>query len=325
MNKPGDDQRASDEPLYNIGAVARMTGIPVATLRIWERRYGFPHSSRTAGGHRLYSQRDVVCLRWVKARNEEGMQTGQAIRALQHLFKQGQFPETFAQTAVLRTEEDPTLKTFQEHLADALLTNNLSQADQVMGQVMAIASLEDVIWRIIAPTFAAIGAAWSDKRISVATEHLATNYLRQRLLMWTLTGPTPYSVPPVVLACAPDEWHEGGLLAMGVLLRSHRWPVAYLGQSVPLPDLADLVRSVRPNLVVVVATVQEAAHALVDWPRWLPEAAETGRPVVGFGGLYFTEHPEWRERVPGRFLGASLQEGLGNIEEILNSTSALYT
>ena len=42
---------ASDEPLYNIGMVARMTGIPVATLRVWERRYGFPNATRTPGGH----------------------------------------------------------------------------------------------------------------------------------------------------------------------------------------------------------------------------------------------------------------------------------
>jgi DNA-binding transcriptional MerR regulator len=76
---------ASDEPLYNIGIVSRMTGIPVATLRVWERRYGFPNATRTPGGHRLCSEREVMRLRWVKARVDDGMQTGQAIRALQHM------------------------------------------------------------------------------------------------------------------------------------------------------------------------------------------------------------------------------------------------
>ena len=40
----------SEEPIYNIGVVARMTGIPVATLRVWERRYQFPTAERTEGG-----------------------------------------------------------------------------------------------------------------------------------------------------------------------------------------------------------------------------------------------------------------------------------
>jgi DNA-binding transcriptional MerR regulator len=74
----------SIEPLYNIGVVTRMTGISMATLRAWERRYNFPEASRTLGGHRLYSERDILRLRWVKSRIEEGMQTAQAIQALRH-------------------------------------------------------------------------------------------------------------------------------------------------------------------------------------------------------------------------------------------------
>jgi DNA-binding transcriptional MerR regulator len=48
-----DVQTGNEEPLYNIGVVARMTGISMPTLRAWERRYDFPDSERTAGGHRL--------------------------------------------------------------------------------------------------------------------------------------------------------------------------------------------------------------------------------------------------------------------------------
>ncbi|MCU0522262.1 MAG: MerR family transcriptional regulator, partial [Anaerolineae bacterium] len=48
--------------IYNIGVVARMTDIPAATLRVWERRYGFPDTARTEGGHRLYSDSDIQQL-----------------------------------------------------------------------------------------------------------------------------------------------------------------------------------------------------------------------------------------------------------------------
>src|SRR5512142_2965158 len=82
MDQEIQDQNTSYEPLYNIGVVSRMTGISVATLRAWERRYGFPSSGRTAGGHRLYSERDMTRLRWVKGQIDQGMGTAQAIQVL---------------------------------------------------------------------------------------------------------------------------------------------------------------------------------------------------------------------------------------------------
>jgi hypothetical protein len=135
--------------------------------------------------------------------------------------------------------------------------------------------------------------------------------------MWMLSGPPPRSVSPIALACAPDEWHEGSLLVLGALLRRRRWPVAYLGQSLPLQDLAKFVRDLRSPLVVLVAMTENTAAELVNWPEYLPEAVEAGKPVVGFGGRAFVNWPEWRERVPGVYLGDTYQEGLMKMERLL--------
>jgi hypothetical protein len=89
---------------------------------------------------------------------------------------------------------------------------------------------------------------------------------------------------------------------------------------VPLSDLALFVQETQPSLVVLVAMSVESALSLLDWPLWLPEAAKSNKPAVGYGGLVFTRYPEWRERVPGVFLGSTLQEGLNAIEELLSET-----
>src|SRR3954463_3825469 len=68
--------------MFNIGTVSRMTNILEATLRVWERRYGFPKATRTGGGHRLYSQEEVLRLQWVKTQIDEGVPVSNAIRAL---------------------------------------------------------------------------------------------------------------------------------------------------------------------------------------------------------------------------------------------------
>jgi DNA-binding transcriptional MerR regulator len=317
------EQTASEEPLYNIGAVARMTNIPMATLRIWERRYNFPQSGRTAGGHRLYSEKQVMQLRWVKARTDEGMQTGQAIRALQHLEREGRLPDV-PLTATVPTRQkgsEATLTALKNRLTQAILAHDVDKADQVLGEAMALHPLDNLILNVIVPTLADIGQGWLDGQVTVATEHLATNYLRHRLLMWMHTGPTPYPIRPTMLACAPGELHEGSLLILGVLLRRKRWPVAYLGQSVPLPDLGNLIKEMRPPAVVLVAMTEASAQALMEWPTSLPGVLEARHPMMTFGGRIFTEQPEWRDKVPGIFLGPTLQDGLDSLDRLLHETT----
>lgn len=341
---------ASNEPLYNIGVVSRMTGISVATLRAWERRYGFPSSGRTAGGHRLYSERDMIRLRWVKGQIDLGMQTAQAIQVLRHR----ETPErTARETARLAPSSTAALVAahvqsltmpdventdialdeaaagpgaallhYREELAEALIQYDVAAADRILGEALLSYSLEDLIFKVIEPAFVAIGQAWEEQRISVAMEHLTTHYLRHRLLMWMLSGPPLYPIKPVVLACAPGELHEGSLLILGALLRRRRWPVAYLGQTVPLADLATLIHDMQPPIVVLVAMTEEPARALLNWAHDLPEAARTGRPVIAYGGKIFSDDPTWRERMQGVFLGATLQEGIRRLDDFLTSTLA---
>jgi MerR family transcriptional regulator, light-induced transcriptional regulator len=306
-----------DHPLYNIGVVTRLTGISIATLRAWERRYGFPRSTRTIGGHRLYSNRDVERLRWVKGQIEQGMQTAQAVKALLYQEAQAPLPVEYLDTVPDTEREKTSVSMICESVTKALLRHDTDQADLILAEALPVLHPEVLILDVIGPAMVAIGDAWHSRKISVASEHLATHYLRQRLLMWMVSGPPPASTRPIVLACAPNELHEGSLLMLGALLRRRRWPVIYLGQMVPLPDLAALVRDLSPALVVVVAMSEETANALADWPVWLPEAAKIGKPIFSFAGRVFSESPEWRMRVAGVFLGATLRDGLDTVERLL--------
>ena len=313
---------SSTEHLYNIGVVTRMTGISMATLRAWERRYDFPEAGRTTGGHRLYSERDIMRLRWVKSRIEEGMQTAQAIQALRHQEESGQAVSVEAENnpeIARETSHSDSATLYQEQLTQAVEQRNLQKADHILAEALAIYTPEELILQVIGPSMAAIGEAWANNQISIATEHLATNYLRQRLLMWMVSGPPPIAVPPIVLACAPDEWHEGSLLMLGALLRRQRYPVAYLGQSVPLPDLASFVREIKPSVVVVVAMTEKSANELVEWPSYLPEIAPTGRPALCYGGRIFAREPGWQMRMQGTYLGNTLQEGMRTLENLFKN------
>jgi DNA-binding transcriptional MerR regulator len=322
----------NEEPLYNIGVVSRMTGVSMATLRAWERRYNFPDSERTAGGHRLYSENDVLRLRWVKARIDEGMQTAQAINALRHQEATGHLiltANTVTPTQPIATEKMTSLRSwgieeershldvFRHRLTEHLLQRNLEKADEVLGDALAVTTPEDLILKVIGPNIASMGSYWEDGEINVATEHLATNYLRQKLLSWMINGPPPRNTRPIVMSCAPDEWHEGSLLVLGALLRRRRWPVSYLGQALPLPDLAAFTEQIVPNLIVLVAMTENTASKLADWPQYISQSADKKLPIVGYGGRIFVEQPEWRLKLQGMYLGNSFEDGVSTIERLL--------
>ncbi|MFN2250396.1 MAG: MerR family transcriptional regulator [Anaerolineae bacterium] len=323
---PRDEQGSrtvEHEAIYNIGAVARMTGVPVATIRVWERRYGFPQAQRTEGGHRIYSEPEVARLAWVKGRVDDGMQPSKAVRALEVALERGRFPASplpAAPSSAPAVSGD-ALEVYRERFTWALLENDLERANQLLGDVTALYGIEDLILNVLRPAMADIGEGWSQGRVSVATEHLASQFVRERLVRWMYAGPPAYNVGPLALACAPNEWHDLSLLMFGTLMRRRRWPVAYLGQALPLDDLAGFVRETSPAVVALVAMREASADSIIDWPSAMPDVASSGRPRVCFGGRVFAEEPEWVDRVPGVYLGPSLEAGVDTAERLLRESA----
>ena len=66
--------------VYGIGDVVERTGVAEGTLRMWERRYGFPMPARLASGHRRYSDRDIELIRRVAAQRAAGYSLAAAIK-----------------------------------------------------------------------------------------------------------------------------------------------------------------------------------------------------------------------------------------------------
>jgi DNA-binding transcriptional MerR regulator len=108
-----------DLPIYSIGAVERMVGIPSATIRNWEERYGLITPERSEGGHRLYTRGQVEELRFVKRKLARGLQPAEAHR----LLAEGKVPgeplprdedEEGPRLLILLAERDPYAAEFAE-------------------------------------------------------------------------------------------------------------------------------------------------------------------------------------------------------------------
>jgi methanogenic corrinoid protein MtbC1 len=112
----------------------------------------------------------------------------------------------------------------------------------------------------VLPYLRELGDRWAGGEASVAQEHYASALLRGRLLALA-RGWGRGVGPRAVLAGAPGEQHDLGLIAFGLALRARGWRVAFLGQDTPLEDVADVARTLEPALVVVTATARERLAA----------------------------------------------------------------
>lgn len=109
--------------VYSIGAVAKMLGIPVQTLRSWEERYQEVVPVRSAGGQRLYSRDDVERLRFIREQTRAGLQPADAHRLLAERSRERGGPNDGlgpqhgegAAFAVLLAERDPYAASFEDY------------------------------------------------------------------------------------------------------------------------------------------------------------------------------------------------------------------
>jgi len=254
-------------PNLNIAALARRTGVPADTIRKWEQRYGVLRPERTTGGQRRYSEEDVARVEWLKARLGEGYRIGEAATLL------GGVPLAApASPDALRTA-----------LADAVVRNDLASLITLVDQALALNELEDALTDVLAPVLAAVGDSWEAGEISVAQEHLASGVVRSHLER-LLADSRAAVRGTAVLACAPGERHELGLLMLAVLLRADGWQVAYLGADTPVGDAVALAEQSGARLLCFSATMAESAERVqdeLDAPT-LPEHLEI---VVGGRGI----------------------------------------
>src|SRR5215212_1396998 len=195
MAQPPPLAQFSTAPVFNTKAVARETGVPADTFRAWERRYGVPRPQRTAGGHRLYSERDIAIIRWLRDRTAEGMNISQAVQLL-----------ASAPSPAPRTDtEARAIARLIEELVDALTNFDAALADRLVSEAFALYPFESVLLDLIQPSMSQVGERWHRGEINVAAEHFATQFVRRKLagLLSIFEGGPQRAT--VVVGCAPGE------------------------------------------------------------------------------------------------------------------------
>ena len=245
------NQRTPPEPmLVSIAAVERDTGIGKDTLRIWERRYGFPTPGRDAFGERSYPLEQVEKLRVIKRLLDQGHRPGRIVALpMETLLRLSQGQSSTPQKLSLEPGQDNDLRDFLDcvlqHDADGL-RRRLNQAVVSLGHYRFITDL-------VAPLNGMIGDAWVRGELEIFEEHLytecITSVLRQAI------GNVPQaqiqSRPSILLTTFPQESHGLGLLMVECLLALEGCRCLSLGTQTPLPDIAKAAQAHQVDIVAL--------------------------------------------------------------------------
>jgi len=310
-------------PLYNLSAVLRETGLKADLIRAWERRYQLPRPQRSSGGHRLYSAYDIETLKWLKAKQAEGLSISSAVELWRSIIEDGRDPLSFSSTGIPRNmsvvdDNANSLEALRRRWLDACMRFNSTEAEEVLNRAFTLYALEAVCIGLLQKGLNEIGSGWYADKVSVQQEHFASSLANRRLDTLMSLAPLPSHRQTVLLGCPAGEWHTFPVLLLDLLLRRRGWKVVNLGADIPVDRVVTTTLSINPDLVVMTAQTIVSAASLNEVFSAL---RASGKPLA-YGGLIFNRVPGIRARIPGYFLGESIEEGITTIETLLRNPAA---
>lgn len=244
-------------PSYSVRAAAERIGVPTATLRSWNRRYGVGPAQHRPGQHRLYSESDIAVLVRMRDLIDQGVSPRSAALAVT-----GWAPSGIDPAALLK----------------AAFALDVVSAARIVEDLFRLRGVPATWDEVIVPAFAGIEARQLDEGGCIDVEHA---------LSWTVTRalqhqPIGGSGPPTVLACPEGEYHTLALEALRAALGEQGRSTLMLGASVPTSALLDAVRH------------QDRAARVVLWSH-APDTADLDavRAVQATGGAVLVAGAGW--------------------------------
>lgn len=287
--------------LLTIGALSRETGIPVPTLRTWERRYGQPSPLRRPSGHRLYP------VDWVER-----------LRRVDHLLRQGHraanvlvLPVAQLESMIAISQARPLTPRF-----DPSNDSPAGAVEAVPRLMRAVERLEREVlmgdmrleWtrlgplrflhEVLGPFMTRVGDGWREGALDVRHEHFTSACVRG--LLHELRQPYDHTArgPRVVMAALPGDQHDIGLLMAALVIAMRGRRVLYLGADVPLDETVRAAASPQASAVAISVSAafdrERAATLLTQVRSALPDATQLwvgggGAPCGGEGQQHFAD------------------------------------
>ncbi len=304
--------------IYNLNAVLMETGLKADVLRAWEKRYDLPKPQRTAGGHRLYSAYDIEIIKWLKARQAEGLSISRAVDLWKEILSTGinpfeKYPHIEKNIIIAENDTNSRIENLKNNWLDACMNFDGKKAEEILNQAFALYPVEMVCVEVLQHGLHTIGKSWYQGKTAAQQEHFASALAARRLETLITASPEPTRDGTILVGCPPEELHTFPLLMISLFLRRKGYNVIYLGADIPVVQLRNTAEAIKPNLIIMAAQQLTTAATLYS----VAKALSPLEIPLAFGGMIFNRIPDLHQKLPGFFLGHNLDNALQIVEHYL--------
>jgi methanogenic corrinoid protein MtbC1 len=251
----------------SIAAVERDTGIGKDTLRVWERRYGFPTPGRDANDQRTYPVVQVEQLRVIKRLMDQGHRPGRVVSQPMAVLQQLSRGEASLQAmqpkqAALAKQVPAELQTYQT----ALQSQDAEGIRLALRQALSTLGLYRFVTEVVAPLTHWVGEAWAQGDLAVHQEHLYTECVGtlMRQAIAAIPSVAQGAGHKVLLTTFPQEAHGLGLLMVESLLSLEGCHCIALGTQMPVRDIAQAAAAHKVDVVALSFSLNMNPNHVVD-------------------------------------------------------------
>lgn len=251
-----------DVGAYSIRIVASQTGIPADTLRVWERRYGFPAPRRRSGGGRLYDDATLTRLKLIaRARTANyrpgdlmGLSNDEILRLLPHAShgEGSSDASRRASEAIWATRTITSTDATRPDLDRILEMLGREELDAVRVTLRSLAIAlgpRSFIVDVAAPLAIRVGALWQAGALEIHHEHMITSLLSIQIRLLLAAFEEGAQRPVIMLTTLPNEAHALGLELVALYLATHRAAPLLVGPNMPPESIARAAAGLGADVV----------------------------------------------------------------------------
>ncbi len=201
--------------------------------------------------------------------------------------------------------------------------------EQAINEALANHPLEMVAGQLFLETIRVFERKWHKGEVTLLAHNYAITTIRSQLIAMMNAATMPKTGPKVLLACAPGDLHEIGLLLLALNLRRRGFLVIYMGSNFCIEEFHQVIEQAQPKFVCLSAATDQSAKNLIELGYRYQDKLSTEKnhqqfefghkPLLTFGGVIFNQNPVLVSSMPGHYLGNTVNDAVTAIEDIISS------
>lgn len=221
---------------FSIRDMENLSGIKAHTIRIWEKRYNLFAPERTVTNIRTYSLKSLQKLLNITLLYHNGYKISKIAK-----IPENQIPILVREIVAKNSEKNHAINAFKL----SMINFDQTLFFNTYNSLLSDKSFREIFTSVFIPLLNELGLLWQTDTISPAHEHFMSNLIKQKIYINTeklqIIEPSRKD-KTFVLFLPENEIHELGLLFLNYEINLRGYKTIYLGQTMPIDNLVDILK-----------------------------------------------------------------------------------